>query len=120
MSENIFSFFNFHESIEVCVNTFKKVTTWMDEHREEINKFLTILGELSFITRADKKLIENQILFTDYYSFDFAKKICETDDVNEIINEYYFSNGEMKLKNIIKRCSQSSLLKNKKSFSDNV
>ncbi|MCH5320542.1 MAG: hypothetical protein J1E36_02185 [Eubacterium sp.] len=57
---------------------------------------------------AIKKLEDKQIVFTDDITSELAKEIYDADDVDAIVEQYYFQNFEERMSLLIDRCQQSS------------
>lgn len=78
------------------------------------------VSEFANWSSATQKLAEQQIIFTDDLSFELEKRINESDNVYEIIQEYYFKNDFDKMSKLISRCVKNSLLKAYDSFLNEV
>ena len=63
---------------------------WYERNAENIAKYLLVFADLGIWYSAIDKLAENQIIFTDDLGLDFAKEICGSTNIDEVVQEYYF------------------------------
>ena len=79
------------------IETLSTVQKWYERNSENISKYLLLFADLGIWYSAIDKLAENQIIFTDDLGLDFAKEICGSTNINEVVQEYYFDNKQQNM-----------------------
>lgn len=77
---------------------------WYERNAEKIAKYLLVFADFAVWCSATDKLTKNQIVFTDDLSIEFAEKICKSENVQELVEEYYFDNDEQNMRMLMDRC----------------
>lgn len=98
-------------ALEYIPNLIRKFQAWYDENSETLSEYITAFLDFGIWSAAINKLIENQIVFTDYLSNEFAKEIFWSENVDSTISEYYFGNDYQSINEVISRCKDSELLR---------
>lgn len=98
-------------AIERISNLICKFQDWYDENAETLSEYITAFFDFGIWSVATNKLIENQIVFTDYLSNEFAREIFWSENVDSTISEYYFANNHQSINAVIARCKDSELLR---------
>lgn len=81
---------------------------WYEQNAENIAKYILVFADFGTWCSATDKLAENQIVFTDDLTIDFAKDICGSSNVDELVQRYYFDNNEQNMITLIDRCKTSN------------
>lgn len=111
-NENIFSVLNeLATFIQETVNAFAKIGEWCRDNRENIKNFLIEFENFGTCCSAIKKMAQHQIMFSDDVSLDFATAICNSEDVDVLVENYYFNGEVHRINNVIKRCEEAQQLK---------
>lgn len=58
------------------------------------------------VINANDKMLQNQFIFTDSLNADLVLKLSKTDDVQSVVEEYYFGNNGENYKNLCNKCEQ--------------
>lgn len=96
------------KAIAIKVNEiFTIVGEWYTRNIDNINKYLLAFADFNIWCEATEKLAEKQIVFTDDLSLDFAKELCSSPNIDELVQKYYFDNSEHKVALLIERCGSS-------------
>lgn len=77
---------------------------WYEQNSENIAKYLLVFADFGTWCFATDKLAERQIVFTDDLTVDFAREICNSVNVDELVQGYYFDNNEQNMATLIERC----------------
>lgn len=98
-----------------------EITEPLAEFQKNIVTIVTPLAEYTKVLSAIKLLGENQFVFWDYISKDFALGLLQAEDVNDFMLEYYIRNDSKKYKETIQACKSNKLIKPyKKLFSQSI
>ena len=97
-------------AIEHIFNLISKFQDWYDENAETLSEYIAAFLDFGIWSVATNKLVENQIVFTDYLSNEFAREIFWSENVDSTISEYYFGNNHQSINAVIARCKDSELL----------
>lgn len=110
-NDYIFSAFNgIATFIQGAINIFARVGEWYRDNEENINSFLVGFSNFSTCCSAIKKMAQHQIMFSDDISLEFANAICNTDNVDALVQNHYFGNDAQCIKSVIKRCEKAQCL----------
>lgn len=77
---------------------------WYERNAENIAKYLLVFADFGTWCSATDKLAERQVVFTDDLTIDFAKEICNSANIDELVQGYYFDNNEQNMTMLIERC----------------
>lgn len=115
LAENLISpFFEFQKRIA-------EITEPLAEFQKNIATIVAPLAEYANVLSAIKLLGENQFVFWDYISKDFALGLLQAEDVNDFMLEYYIRNDSKMYKETIRACKSNKLIKPyKKLFSQSI
>lgn len=94
-------------------NTFKYIkmfASWIEKNQDNIVEYLLGLSNLNDWYKAIEKLSKSQYMFTDDLDLDFAQKVNESDDVDLLIEKYYFNNDGNNIKKVIDHCNSKNIL----------
>lgn len=94
-----------------AIAVFTKASEWYRDNEENIKNFLIGLSNFSTCCSAIKKMAQHQIMFSDDISTDFANSVCNADDIDALVEDYYFGDDEQHIKNVIRRCDTARQLK---------
>ena len=83
------------------------VQKWYERNSENIAKYLLAFADLGVWYSAIDKLAENQIIFTDDLGLDFAKEICDSTNIDKVVQRYYFDNNQQNMNLLISRCNSA-------------
>lgn len=83
------------------------VRNWYERNAENIAEYISIFVDFGIWCSAVDKLANNQVVFTDNLDLDLAKIICNTSDIDSVIEKYYFENNEKQINYVIERCRNS-------------
>jgi hypothetical protein len=98
-----------------------EITEPLAEFQKNIATIVAPLAEYTKVLSAIKLLGENQFVFWDYISKDFALGLLQAEDVNDFMLEYYIRNDSKKYKETIQACKSNKLIKPyKKLFSQSI
>ena len=81
---------------------------WYEQNSENIAKYLLAFADFGTWCSATDKLAERQIVFTDDLTVDFAREICNSVNVDELVQGYYFNNNEKNIIMLIERCESAN------------
>lgn len=98
------------EGLKLFAHALNKLNTWYKQNAENITRYLSIFAEFAEWSEAVDKLIENQFVFTDDLTFELAHDICQSSNVTEVMDCYYFGNNEQNINKLIKRCRSSDYI----------
>lgn len=87
---------------------FSDIGKWFIEHQEPILLFLNALSIVEKWYSAAEKLVKNHIVFTDRITDDFAQKIINAENVDDIVLSYYQEDNKSNLNSLICRCEHAS------------
>lgn len=108
MSE--FNYRDYFEGAKAFVVQFAKALTvvheWCERNSENIATYLLAFADFGIWSSATDKLAEKQVVFTDDLTLDFAKKIYDSSDVDQLVQEYYFGNDAQNMSMLIERCGK--------------
>lgn len=93
-----------------AIAVFTKVGEWYRDNEENIKSFLNGFASFSTCCSAIKKMAQHQIMFSDDVTTDFATAICDADDIDTLVEGYYFGNDAQHINHVIKRCEESQQL----------
>lgn len=88
-----------------------KFQEWYEGNAQTLTEYIEVFLDFGIWLVATNKLIENQIVFTDYLSNEFAREIFWSENVDLTIAEYYFGNDHQSINAVIVRCKDSELLR---------
>lgn len=110
-NDYIFPMFNgIATFIQGAIDIFARVGEWYRKNEENINSFLVGFSTFSTCCSAIKKMAQHQIMFSDDISTDFANSVCNADDIDALVEDFYFGNNEQHIKNVIRRCDAARQL----------
>lgn len=104
------------KSIECIATVFSGVHNWVQTYSENILAYISLFKDLSVAFSANKIMADKQIIFTDDLSLDFAQKIYDSTNADDVIQQYYFQDNELKMCQLIDRCKNSKQLQNHKEY----
>lgn len=73
-----------------AVAVFKKAGEWYRDNEETIRNFIINFSNFSTCCSAIEKMAQRQIMFSDDISIDFAEAICNSDNIDTLVEDYYF------------------------------
>lgn len=85
-----------------------------------LSEYIPIFIEFGTWTVAANKLIENNIVFTDTLSMELASEISQSNNIDTIIEKYYFDNKQFRVNRVISRCENSKLIRNYKDLFEQI
>lgn len=88
-----------------------EITRPLAEFQKNIATIIAPLAEYAEIISAVNLLGNNQFVFWDYISKDFASQILQSEDINGLMLEYYTSNESRQIKETIQACKSNKLIK---------
>lgn len=84
-----------------------KIDTLCDEYKENIWLVADRFEKFSCCCSAIKRMTEQQIMFPEDLTYDFAMTICDADSVETVVENYFFENNARRVENIITKCIAS-------------
>ena len=81
---------------------------WYERNAENIAKYLLVFADFGTWCSATDKLAEKQVVFTDDLTLDFAKQICNSTNIDELVQGYYFNSNEQNMTRLIERCEAAN------------
>lgn len=81
---------------------------WYERNAENIAKYLLEFADYGTWCSATDKLAEKQVVFTDDLTLDFAKQICNSTNIDELVQGYYFNSNEQNMTRLIERCEAAN------------
>lgn len=101
---------NIIEELMYFAKAVENICIAVEENRENIVKALQSIGAYATWFSAIKKLADNQIVFTDDLTLSLAKKVDESENIINVMEEYYFGENETRMNDLISRCTDSDFL----------
>jgi hypothetical protein len=89
----------------------EKVQSWYERNAETITAYIEAFSGFATWITAVQKMVDNQIVFTDDLTIKLAKTINDSDDVNAAVLQYYSSNNEQRINELIHRCERTKHIK---------
>lgn len=93
--------------VQKAADVFATAQNWYQQNAETINEYLTTFAGLSCWFAAVQKMAKAQIVFTNDLSLDMAQRICQSDNVVAIVEQYYTENDDHEINDVIVRCKQA-------------
>lgn len=94
--------------IQMFMNKLENYKEWYRNNAETIFMYASAFADFGIWLNAVNKLAENQIVFTDDLSYELAKVIYNSSNVDEVIKKYYFENDGEHITRLIVRCQNAS------------
>ncbi len=98
------------EFINKISTALKTVRDWYSRNAETIAAYLAVFSEFGVWMSAVNKLSENQLMFTDDLTFSFARKIYDSENVKQTVEDYYTDGDFNHFNLLVERCRQSKCL----------
>ena len=108
---------NFSKYVKPIMDGFRN---WYIENKVIIQSIIEAGYELSNWARAIDLMKNNQFVFTDDLTLEFAIEVIDSSDVNETVEKYYFGNNEMRMTNLIERIMNYKQMKDYKELFSQV
>lgn len=99
---------------------FLNVRTWWEQNSDTICEYLTLFAGFTVWFSAVHKLSEENLMFTDELTMDLAQEISETDNVRELLENYYTSDNYERFNLLVDRCNKSKCLLSNQNFFEEI
>lgn len=110
MSEYRDSLDNISNMVRELGIALKKVNDWWNNHRDGIDTILSGFQRFAKWYKVAKKLIDNQIVFTDIITGVLVNEINSSEDIESLIESYYLENNGERISKLLKRCYEAKQL----------
>ena len=90
-----------------AVAVFKKAGEWYRDNEETIRNFIISFSNFSTCCSAIEKMAQRQIMFSDDISIDFAEAICNSDNIDTLVEDYYFGTDTHYIDIVMNRCDKA-------------
>ena len=94
-----------------AVAVFKKAGEWYRDNEETIRNFIISFSNFSTCCSAIEKMAQRQIMFSDDISIDFAEAICNSDNIDTLVEDYYFGTDTHHIDIVMNRCDKAKCLR---------
>lgn len=94
-----------------AVAVFKKAGEWYRDNEETIRNFIISFSNFSTYCSAIEKMAQRQIMFSDDISIDFAEAICNSDNIDTLVEDYYFGTDTHHIDIVMNRCDKAKCLR---------
>ena len=84
---------------------------WLRNNADTILAYIDVFSSFKIWCEAVEKLKKAQVVFTDDLRPELANQIYESEDVDTIVQNYYFGNNNHNFNVLIERCRQSEYVK---------
>lgn len=95
---------------QLLANAFTAYRDWYTRNAATIDQYTRAFAELGVWYTAVENLAECQIVFTGDISSEMAQKLSQIDDVDTLVEQYYFDGESPRVNEVIERCKQSPQL----------
>ncbi len=99
---------------------FESYRSWYQKNKAIIYEYLIAFADFGVWNAAISMMSERQIVFTDDLTYDFAKTIYASTDVEATVLGYYLENGEAQMDALISRCGNSQQIDGFKSLYEQI
>lgn len=96
---------------QLIANAFSAYRDWYNRNATAIELYIQFFEELGVWHTAVETLAAHQVVFTGDISSELAREISHTNDVDTIVEQYYFDGETPRINEVIMRCEQSVLIK---------
>lgn len=93
--------------VQRAAEVFEAAQNWYQQHADTISAYLTTFAGLSCWFSAVKRMADAQIVFTGDLSLDLAQRICQSDSVATVVEQFYAENDDHEINTVIDRCRQA-------------
>lgn len=101
----------FFSGVRIFVSKFAEVLNaslnWYERNADNIKQYIFAFADFGVWCSAVEKMANNQIIFTDDLSIEFANEIYDSLDIDAVIEKYYSENDDQRLNCVIERCKNS-------------
>lgn len=95
------------DALQSFADMLNKINDWCERNADTFLAYINAFVDFGILYTAVEKMRERQIVFTDNLSVEFANKVCNSEDVDATVQEYYYANDEQQINALILRCRQS-------------
>ena len=96
---------------QLLVDAFSSYQDWYNKNATTIRLYIELFEELGIWYTAVENLAAHQVVFTGDISLKLARELSHADDVDAVVEQYYFDGEEPQINEVIMRCEQSMLIK---------
>ncbi len=80
--------------------------SWYKDNEPKIVEFLKGFAMVSLLASAANRLADHQVIFTDDIDITFAKQVLETENIDNLIEHYYFEDS--RINRVLQNCRNSN------------
>lgn len=96
---------------QLIANAFSAYRDWYNKNAATIELYIQVFQELGIWHTAVENLAAHQVVFTGDISPELARELSHSDDVDTIVEQYYFGGEIPRINELIAHCEQSMLIK---------
>lgn len=85
---------------------------WYQNIMPLLDRYIQIFANIGKIFSTIDLLIDNQIVFTDDLTAELINELYNSNNVESVIQDYYFSDNDNKMKALILRCQNAEIIQN--------
>ena len=92
--------------LQLIGNGISACCDWYVKHADTIEQYIQAFSNLAFWNAAVDELVKCQIIFTDDLSDELISEINTADNVDAVVESYYFGDSGNRVNEIISRCQR--------------
>lgn len=93
--------------VQEFANVLKEYQDWFEQHRETIIAYIQAFAEFGKWHSAMQKMADNQIIFTDDLPIELVVEINNAENVEPIVQSYFWDNNGAHMEELIARCGEN-------------
>lgn len=98
---------NISKSLQMLGKAIKEVVSSISIYSPQIIKLLEGVRDVSQWYGAIEKLVDNQYVFSDTLTLNFANRVLNSKSIDSLMEEYYTANSSQQLNELIERCREA-------------